>query len=391
MLAHIITLAMLPIISRLYTQESFGYLAVLLSLSGVLASIIMLRLELSVFNTDNAEELSHAFIAALKIGICFFIVLQIAAFSFGSYGARLLEVPSEVIYFVPSAAFLLALFNLLSNISVIQERYKLVAKVKVIRSVALAGIQVIVCSWSKGLVFAEVISRLFGMLQLGKSFFLQTKKYRQSFVLIKTVQKFKNFLKFSVLSGGVNTLSMQLPSLFIAYHFGAVAAGVYLMTNRIIAIPLALAGQSMSQVFSSKLKGVTEQHQRLLFMNQVVGKGLLISIALFTFIVVSAPLLIPIVLGKSWQPVSDFLLYLAPMFCAQLAVFPINNVLNMLNKQKVLLAWDIARISCLLLCCFISIYYSWSIDTFLVCYSGVMLAFYAFLYLITRRELINAS
>ena len=387
--AHVVTLIMLPIISRLYSQEQFGYLALLLSLSGILATIIALRLELSVFNTSSRDELFHSFITAFVVSFILFLLLQCLSFLFLENIATLTGAPQTVILLVPFSAFLLLLFNLLTNVAVIDEKYRAIAKIKITRAAILGVGQVALQAFSKGLLLAEILARLIGGAQLFLAYVKAALKTLPSFSFVETLTKHQNFIKFSVVSGGFNSACLQLPSIFIAYQFGAAAAGLYLMTNRIIAIPLALFGQSMSQVFSSKLKKIENNREKSKFLNGIVVRSSLVSVVIFSIIALSTPIIVPIFLGEGWGDVSTYILYLIPMFFAQLAIFPINNVLNMLNEQRLTLAWDCSRFICLAVLCYFIVRYNFKIEYFLLAYSLIMLTFYSILLLLAKWKLSN--
>ena len=387
--AHIITLCCLPILSRLYSQEQFGELAVVISCSAVLSIILPLRLDLSIYNTQKISEEVYAWVSALIVSSVNLTLSYVILYLFSADIARYLNITVELLYFVPILSYLLVLFNINSNLAISQESFTAVKNAKIIRGVVLNSCQMSLFLFPLGLVIGEVVGRTAGISKLYLAFKHSVLKHYRDTNVKQQLLIHSRFIKFSILGGLANSLSIQLPSIFFASQFGLKVAGLYLLTNRIAAIPIALVGQSMQQVFSSKFKKLTHPKEKLNLINRVIFISLIVSSLLFLAVWVSAPYVIPFILGSQWGRVSEFLILLLPMLVAQLGIFPITNVLNILNKQKFSMIWDLLRLGCLLLIMFCTVEFNLEDGVFLITYSSFMCVFYFILFLIVRKVVAN--
>ncbi len=385
--AYAISICVLPLLSRLYQPESFGFLAVFLSISGILSSFLALRLELAVFNTKTEKELIETFCSAIFVTLILTLALFVLIIPFKTYFANEFNVPEYIVLLTPLAGALLAIFNLVTNLAIVEQRFKTVASVKLMRSFVQAIAQISLYFSSKGLVIGDLISRLFVGISLALDYCKKARFYFRGISFKKVLSQHRNFLKFSVASGILNTASMQLPSIYIAFQYGPVISGIYLMTNRLVAIPLALFGQSMSQTFSSAFKLINNINEKKRLLSAVVAKSASLSFIVFLAVALITPHIVTPVLGEEWRDVATFLVYLIPMYFAQFSVFPINNVLNMLNQQKQALIWDMSRFFVLVSLSVAATFFELEVTNYLAIYSGIMFVFYLILWLVTRRNL----
>ncbi|KPV96738.1 hypothetical protein AN214_01198 [Pseudoalteromonas sp. P1-9] len=389
--AHLITLAALPIISRLYTKEQFGELAVLMSSSGILAIIMTLKLEVALFNRSKRVEREAIVYTAIVLSLCFLLTLTVTAFVFES---RFLDfyknkLSAFTLFFIPLAAFMIALFNVITNFVIVDKQFKHVAKVKVQRSLAQALLQFCFSIMSIGLVVAETLSRAVGIFSLFRRGLAEKelKTYKVE-TFIETIKLNKRFLKFTSLAAFFNVASLQIPTLFIAANFSFSGAGIYLMTNRLVALPVNLIGQSMAQVYSSEFGIKKHEYNALIeLFKRVVFKSFIFSSVIFILGALLSEWLIVIILGEQWVQVSEFIIILTPMLIFQFSVTPISNTLNMLECQHLMLFWDFFRLSSVLFVTLMTISYNLDVEQFLVGYSIVLSLCYLILLILSWYKL----
>lgn len=389
--AHLITLAALPIISRLYSKEQFGELAVLMSSSGILAIIMTLKLEVALFNRSKRVEREAIVYSAIVLSLCFLLTLTVIAFVFESsfldfYKNKL---SAFTLFFIPLAAFMIALFNVITNFVIVDKQFKHVAKVKVQRSLAQALLQFCFSIMSIGLVVAETLSRAVGIFSLFRKGLAEKelKTYKVE-TFIETIKINKRFLKFTSLAAFFNVAALQIPTLFIAANFSFSGAGIYLMTNRLVALPVNLIGQSMAQVYSSEFGTKKHEYNALIeLFKRVVFKSFIFSSVIFILGALFSEWLIVIILGERWVQVSEFIIILTPMLIFQFSVTPISNTLNMLECQHLMLFWDFFRLSSVLFVTLVTISYNLDVEQFLVGYSIVLSLCYLILLILSWCKL----
>ena len=389
--AHIITLLSLPILSRLYSQEIFGELAVLISSSAILSIFLPLRLDLAIYNSQSEADEAHTWLAALWVSFVNLLLSYLILIIFELRLTELFNINLLTLYLIPLSAFLLVLFNLNTNYSIALEKYDTVKNVKIFRSALLATSQISLSFISTGLILGEMIGRGGGVWQLYRSFKHKIAKHIKSLEIKEQLKRHSGFIKFSVIGGISNSTSIQLPSLFFASQYGLQLAGVYLITNRLAAIPIALIGQSMQQVFSSKFSKLSTNDERLNLVYSVVFRSMCVSLCFFGTFWLTLPFVVPLFFGEGWSQVTEFLILLFPMLASQLGIFPITNVLNLLNKQSWSMVWDLTRLLSLILVIFVTVSFRLSGEVFLLTYSLVMSSFYFVLLFLVRRVIKNGK
>ncbi|WP_462159460.1 lipopolysaccharide biosynthesis protein [Pseudoalteromonas sp. GB56] len=299
-LAQLITFAATPFIARLYSKEEFGVLAVVVSASAVLSIVVSLKLELSIFNSRKESQLHHALFSAVITSIFNAFAFAALIFIFSNTLSAWLNVPTAVLFFIPPFAFLLAIFNTITNFLVYKGLYSSANSGKVSKSVITVISQFVLASAGKGLLISEALGRCAASIFSMKGNWRDITQYKVGFSFKKQLTLSKSFIKYSVPAGLMNSASLQLPSLFLAYQYGAAAAGVYFLVNRVAAAPLALVGQSMSQAFSSQFSKLDCSNNRKELVNKVILKSFLVSLVIFSLVYIGAPSVSQFLFGDGW-------------------------------------------------------------------------------------------
>jgi O-antigen/teichoic acid export membrane protein len=151
------------------------------------------------------------------------------------------------------------------------------------------------------------------------------------------------FWRFSLPSSLINTLVGQLPLFMIGLRHGALAAGLFALTQRVISAPVTLVAASVLEVF--KRQAVQEfqalgncRSVYLATFRALVLLALFPSLLLFLF----APPLFSLVFGTDWRPAGEFARVLAPLCFFNFIASPLSYVLFIAGKQKMELRWQLA-------------------------------------------------
>jgi O-antigen/teichoic acid export membrane protein len=155
--------------------------------------------------------------------------------------------------------------------------------------------------------------------------------------------KHRAFWRFSLPSSLINTLVGQLPLLMIGLRHGALAAGLFALTQRVISAPVTLVAASVLEVF--KRQAVQEfqalgncRSVYLATFRALAILALFPSLLLFLF----APPLFSWIFGTAWRPAGEFARVLAPLCFFNFIASPLSYVFFIAGKQKMELRWQIA-------------------------------------------------
>jgi O-antigen/teichoic acid export membrane protein len=151
------------------------------------------------------------------------------------------------------------------------------------------------------------------------------------------------FWRFSLPSNMLNAMVSQLPLFLIGLRHGAVAAGLYALTQRVLYAPVALLAASVLEVFKRQsvqefqtVGNCTHAYRYTFKVLALLGLGP--SLVLFAF----SPTLFAWVFGENWRAAGELAQILAPLYFLNFIASPLSYVFFISGKQKIDLVWQIA-------------------------------------------------
>ena len=356
--SQIVIVALTPLLTRLYPPETFGVLSVYLSLMLPIGVLTSLHYESAIPLPD--EESDALNLLALSLSVLFINVV-LSIFILGFFGQSLMNLFNikgigPVILYLPLSIFGFGLFQVFQLWLLRKENYPQIAKGKVRMNVTQFFSQIglgVITGTSSGLVAGEVIGRIIGGGGMAHASWKNAKdayKYISMQAMWKVAIRYRRFPLLASWSSVLNGLTQHLPALFIAYSLGAKAAGLYLIANRLLALPDALLGYSVKQVYIAKSAKVI--HHSLseftsLFWSTVKKMGL-ISAAVYIPATLLLPLLLPYVFGGNWGDAGIFVQCLSLLFFFQLVIGPISANFYLLEQQFIQVMCEGVRLILLL-------------------------------------------
>jgi len=155
--------------------------------------------------------------------------------------------------------------------------------------------------------------------------------------------KHQAFWRFSLPSSLLNSLVGQLPLFMVGLKHGALAAGLFALTQRVLAAPISLIAYSILEVFKRQsvhdfqtlgnCRDVYRHTFKALFL-LALGPSLI----LFQF----SPELFAFVFGEAWRPAGAIARVLAPLYFLNFIASPLSYVFFVAGKQKIELVWQLA-------------------------------------------------
>ena len=188
------------------------------------------------------------------------------------------------------------------------------------------------------LIIGEVIGRNAGGIGLGV---LSWKEMKNNFHLIswnmmkQMAIRYRRFPLITTWSSLLGALTNHLPTFFIVGTLGVKAAGWYLIANRVLALPNALLGYSVEQVYLAKSAKLLHRSYSTfvqLFW-ETVKKLTVISFILFTLAAILAPKTFSLIFGELWYEAGVFVQCMSILFFVQLIAGPISINFDLLELQ----------------------------------------------------------
>jgi O-antigen/teichoic acid export membrane protein len=155
--------------------------------------------------------------------------------------------------------------------------------------------------------------------------------------------KHQAFWRFSLPSSLLNTLVGQLPLFMIGMHHGALAAGLFALTQRVLSAPSAFVASSVLEVFKREAVHQFESAGNCREVYRATFKALsLLAVPPALILLLFAPRLFGWVFGPAWQAAGELARILAPLCYLNFIASPLSYVFFVAGRQKMELLWQVA-------------------------------------------------
>ena len=341
---QLIVIAASPILTRLYTPEDFGLLAVYAGILGILGVIANLRYQLAIPLPDSDEDAASIAALSLLVVVLITVLAAIAVWLFGAELVHLLNTPAleTYLWLVPVGIFLVGIYQTLQYWALRTKLFSIIAKTKMVQSASVAGIQIIGAALGPvALLGGRTLGQAAVNLSLWKGI-KSTLPAQGGSVNVKSILamalKFKQFPLFSSWAGLLNASGSQVPPLFFAALFGPAAAGGYMLAQRVINMPLSVIGAAIADAFlPSSIDALREKrlgrHVASLFL--ALASLILPGATLLFFI---APGIFGVVFGEEWYLAGEIVRWLSPMLAIQFLISPVSRIFVTLERQGLALS-----------------------------------------------------
>lgn len=341
-IAQAIPVAISPILTRIYTPEDFGVLALFVALMAIFSSIANARYELAIMLPKKDEDAINIFALGFIITSTISCILLILVILFNDLFVKILN-NKEIgtwLYFIPIAVFFSGIFNILNYFNNRKKNYKDIANSVIIKSIVLAIVQVsigIVKSGASGLITGQLLSQIFANIRLLKNIIkdkvLLSKINRKN--IINLAKKYKDFPLHNAPASLVDTITLQMPFIFIAKIANETITGYYFLASRIISFPGALIGRSISQVFFQKISEFKNNDNFCMpLLKETISKLFIIALTFALVMYFISPYIFGLIFGEKWKIAGDIAQYLSLIFFIKFIVSTLSQVLVLENFIK---------------------------------------------------------
>lgn len=352
---QILVVAASPVLTRLYSPSDFGVFAVLLSFTVTLGSIAALRYEFAVLlPEDDRDAFSLVFVGLISAAVVAVLGTVTVAF----LGPEIASVFHQValmpwLWFVPVMSALMAGYLLMNQLAVRQQRYVASGRRAFLQSTIAVGGQIGLSATGLGpggLLTGFGLGQLAASVSLTRGAGLSGDVARSALSrrsLLAVAKRYRRFPLLLAPSGLINVLGLQAPVLLMAYWYGSTVAGWLGMTQRVLALPMALIGGAIGMVYMSELSRawrIDPRQAEVMFLRSTKTLAL-IAVPIVVGLVVLGPWLFSFVFGDQWAESGQYARALALALGAQLVVSPLSQTLIVTEHQGLQLTWDVLRLS----------------------------------------------
>lgn len=390
-IAQAIPIAITPILTRMYSPEDFGILALFVAITAIMGSVANGRYELAIMLPTEDDDAINIAAMGLLIATVLSVVLFFPAIFLNGYITEKLD--NQFIgfwlYFVPPVVWLLGLYNILNYLNNRKKSYKDMAKATVYKSVAQAAVQLgigAVKATASGLISGQIVSNLVANTRLALNVKRQYKLSKISWLEMKRLAKrYIDFPKYSMWATLCNTLSYQLLNMLITVFYSVATLGFYSLAQRILGMPSNLIGDSIGRVyFQQATVEKNKTGKAVKIFKSTTKKIMVLSCVFFIPLYFVLPLVFAIAFGEEWRIAGEYSQLILPIFVFRFVSAALSTTNSVFEKQGLSLAWQIGLLILSMATLFVSGYYQFGFETFLKTYTLVISLHYILLYFILK-------
>lgn len=389
-------IAVSPILTRLYTADDFGILAIYGSLLSISAVAVALRYDIAIplpKRTDHAVNL-----LVLALGGVLFMSGSVGAifWTFRHSVSELLKVPnfSRYMWLLPVGLLGVGTYQTLNYWAVRKKEYGVLGRTRITQSIAAATSQLglgILAIGPVGLVVGKILGRTAGVSSLGLLLRKEGAMFRRIRFrrMLSLAYRYRRFPTISVPGALLNNLGLHVPTLFLSALFGATVTGWFALAERVLKVPVSLVGNATQQVYMGEASELvrTDPGAMLSLFDDTSWKLLLIGFvpALLAFIL--GPWAFDFIFGDGWRTAGVYVRIMSPMLLIRFVASPLSQTLNILERQHVLMVWEASRLLLIAGAFLCGYLFDLTDMQTMILFSGGASVAYAAMYLMTRRVL----
>lgn len=348
-LAQAIPLALSPVLTRIYSPEDFGGLAVFMSISAIVSVIATLRYELAIIQPhDDKDSLSLIVLSLLSCTIISLFTLLIVIVFKDSFALALNEPKlGNWLLLLPLAILLLGYQKILLYWNIRKENYSQIAGNKVVQSSASAAGQISFGSIliNSGLIFGYLvglfISFLYFLRRKSSPTFSELKKSKT--LIIKNATIYKKLPIYSTWGALADTASVNLPVFVITKFYELTNTGAFSLTFRVLSLPMSLISQPISQVLFqkvSKLKSSNPSKIKPLVIKVFITSSL-IMLPFVSVIFLFGEDIFAFVFGEAWKNAGSMATILVFAVAIRFVVSPLSSLMALEENIKLGSLWQV--------------------------------------------------
>lgn len=346
---QIISILLLPILTRSVSPELMGHYSVFLALVIVLSCLAGMRLDIAVMTSNDAEtnikllrvsNLVNLFICTLFLIICF----PIKWFLNNDIAYTLLQLFTACVglYFFTYAQFLSCYYISEGSFRKSSINRFLKPALTIVFQVILIQFNLSLNSLLFGFVLGYSLPCLIFDRRLQFNIFFKNKKSDVIFIW----RNFKSYFLFQAPAGLVNAVSQNIANFVLITLVGSYFLGIYSLAFRMIQAPITLVSGSVRDAYFHHAKSIYSKTPVNLPRDMIKAVSILfilssfISAALYAFL----PDIFSFFFGREWRESGAVASYLLPWFIFLFCNPPATVVANIIGCQSFILIYEILNL-----------------------------------------------
>lgn len=350
--AQAISLACMPILSRIYGPEAFGVLAAFNALVSIMTPVATLGYANAIVMPKEDEDAMAAArlsltCAAVVTSIAFVIVLFSSAHLAKFAG---LEASPEITYLIPFSLLLVALLSVANQMAIRNGYFKAKAGAHVCGNLAMNATKLMGGLLTPNGLFlvagdhiGKIVNYFVLLVRLPHKHTFELRRWIGLSGIKVAAREHREFALYRMPQSIIYAASLGLPVILLTSMFGAEIAGQYSVTTLILGAPVMLLGQSVMEVLFPKITVAIRDQPHVasrLLMKAVLSTAFLSTVP-FGIITIWGDVILPFALGAGWERAGELSRWIAIWMAGVLVAQPAISAMPALKLQRPLLIYEI--------------------------------------------------
>lgn len=342
-----------PVLTRLYTPEAFGVLAIFTSITTILGVIACLRYELAITLPEKDEDAANVLGATLFFAVLMALLALIVIGWGREFIIHLLKAPAlgPWLWLVPPATFLAGVFLGFNYWNTRTRHFGRLSISRILQSVSTVTSQITLgltgVAPGGALILSSVGGQMLAVLTLGVQIFRDDKDIFQKAVrprkILAAVKRYRKFPLYDAWSALLNSFSWQLPAFLLSAFFSSTVVGYYSLGFRILQLPMSLIGSAIAQVFYPRAAEAHQQGNLSVLVENTFHRLVLVGLFPMLTLTLTGRDLFTIFFGPEWAEAGSYAQILSIWAFVWFISSPLSTIFNVLEKQERMLRWNIAN------------------------------------------------
>jgi len=291
-----------PLLTRLYTPDEFGLLAIYTAMLIMLLSVCTLCYDEAIPLPAAEEDGANIAVLSMLVAVGMTALSAVVIHAWGDRLAWIMdgEALTPYLWVLPLGLLLGSLSQVLGFWALRRKSYGLVARTRFKQTGATLAMQLGGVSLGPlALLLGHALGQGAGCIALGRSAAASGVFRHVSWTGMRlAAMRYRNFPMFSTWSNLMDAAGRELPTILLAYLFGAGAAGLYALANRVLGLPMTVWQCDRSSAAGQCLPAHRDARLGRWFVRSTETT----QIAMPSYgVVFTAPDLFAFVFGKAWR------------------------------------------------------------------------------------------
>lgn len=385
-IAQAIPIALSPILTRFYTPEDFGVLALYMAVCGIVSTVATARYELAIMLPAEEEGAINLVALSMAVAVAVSVLTLIVVIVFNGPIARLLG-NKEIggwLYFIPVSILLTGIYQSLNYWANRKQHYRRMANSRVMQSVGTVGTQV-AGGWADtgagGLIAGSLIGQVLATLQLARVTWTDNRALLRLLSARKCGEVARRYIdhpKYLVVSHGVSSVYAQIPIFFISKFYSLIGTGHVSFASRMVSLPSALVANAIGDVFRQRAAEDFIKYGKFdsVFI-KTLGRTALLGLPFFFVFFFFSEHIFALMFGENWRVAGRYARILAVSSYFAFVFTPIDKGALIREKLGYIFHWHLFRLFAFMLVSILSWNFGVGLSQFLIAITSCNVVFYA--------------